>query len=38
LFFDQIIEAAIGDASLGEAAAANPEEKFSLLFSSLLQT
>jgi type I restriction enzyme R subunit len=28
LFFDQIIEAAIGDASLGEAAAANPEEKF----------
>ena len=38
LFFDQIIEAAIGDASLGEAAAVNPEEKFSLLFSSLLQT
>jgi type I restriction enzyme, R subunit len=38
LFFDQIIEAAVGDASLGEAAAVNPEEKFSLLFSSLLQT
>ncbi|MDP2095463.1 MAG: type I restriction endonuclease subunit R, partial [Hydrogenophaga sp.] len=38
LFFDQIIEAAIGDVSLGEAAAVNPEEKFSLLFSSLLQT
>ena len=38
LFFDQIIEAAICDASLGEAAAANPEEKFALLFSSLLQT
>jgi type I restriction enzyme R subunit len=38
LFFDQIIEAAVGDASLGEAAAVNPEEKFTLLFSSLLQT
>jgi type I restriction enzyme R subunit len=38
LFFDQIIEAAVGDVSLGEAAAVNPEEKFTLLFSSLLQT
>ena len=38
LFFDQIIEAAVSDASLGEAAAVNPEEKFTLLFSSLLQT
>lgn len=38
LFFDQIIEAAIEDASLREAAAVNPEEKFSLLFSNLLQT
>jgi len=38
LFFDQIIEAAVADATLGEAAAVNPEEKFSLLFSSLLQT
>ncbi|MFA6228909.1 MAG: hypothetical protein WC617_01880 [Rhodanobacter sp.] len=38
LFFDQIIEAAIGDSSLREAAAVNPEEKFALLFADLLQT
>ncbi|MEO5831588.1 MAG: type I restriction endonuclease [Rhodanobacter sp.] len=38
LFFDQIIEAALGDSSLREAAAVNPEEKFALLFSDLLQT
>src|SRR5690606_39504145 len=38
LFFDQIIEAAIEDGSLREAAAVNPEEKFTLLFSSLLET
>ncbi len=38
LFFDQIIQAAIEDGSLREAAAVNPEEKFSLLFSGLLQT
>src|SRR5690606_41176868 len=38
LFFDQIIEAAIEDGSLREAAAVNPEEKFALLFSSLLET
>jgi hypothetical protein len=34
LFFDQIIEAAIADGSLQEAAAVNPEDKFALLFSS----
>lgn len=38
LFFDQIIEAAMGDDSLREAAAANPQEKFALLFSGLLET
>lgn len=38
LFFDQIIEAAVEDGSLREAAGVNPEEKFSLLFSSLLET
>jgi type I restriction enzyme R subunit len=38
LFFDQIIEAAIADGSLQEAAAVNPEGKFALLFSSLLET
>ena len=38
LFFDQIIEAAIEDGSLREAAAVNPAEKFSLLFSGLLET
>ena len=37
LFFDQIIEAAVGEESLAEAAIVNPQEKFSLLFSSLLQ-
>ena len=37
LFFDQIIEAAVGEESLVEAAIVNPQEKFSLLFSSLLQ-
>lgn len=38
LFFDQIIEAAIEDGSLSEAAAVNPEEKFALLFTGLLET
>lgn len=38
LFFDQIIQAAIEDGSLREAAAVNPQEKFALLFSGLLET
>ena len=38
LFFDQIIEAALGEASLQEAAAANPEDKFALLFAGMLDT
>ena len=38
LFFDQIIEAAVEEESLKEAAAINPQEKFSLLFSGMLQS
>ncbi|HED53823.1 MAG TPA: type I restriction endonuclease subunit R [Phycisphaerales bacterium] len=38
LFFDQIIEAALGDESLQRAAAINPGEKFELVFKNLLQT
>ena len=38
LFFDQIIEAALGETSLQEAAAANPEDKFALLFAGMLDT
>lgn len=38
LFFDQIIEAAVGEAALQEAATANPEDKFALLFSGVLDT
>ena len=38
LFFDQIIEAAMLDDELKQAADANPEDKFALLFGNLLQT
>ncbi len=38
LFFDQIIEAAVTESLLQEAAAANPEDKFALLFASILDT
>jgi type I restriction enzyme R subunit len=38
LFFDQIIEAAAGETTLQEAAAANPEDKFALLFAGVLDT
>jgi type I restriction enzyme R subunit len=38
LFFDQIIEAALGESALQEAANTNPEDKFSLLFSGVLDT
>lgn len=38
LFFDQIIEAAMSETSLQEAAAANPEDKFALLFAGMLDT
>lgn len=37
LFFDQIIEAAMGDDELRHAAVVNPESKFKLLFENLLQ-
>jgi type I restriction enzyme R subunit len=38
LFFDQIIEQAAADEELRQAAAANPEDKFALLFGNMLQT
>lgn len=38
LFFDQIIEAAISDAALKQAAAVNPGDKFELVFKNLLET
>lgn len=37
LFFDQIVEAAMTDANLRQAAIANPGEKFELLFKNLLE-
>jgi type I restriction enzyme R subunit len=38
LFFDQILEAAAGDESLKEAAQANPEDKFALVFAKVLES
>ena len=37
LFFDQIVEAAMSDDGLRQAAAVNPEDKFELVFRSLLE-
>jgi type I restriction enzyme R subunit len=37
-FFDQIIEAAMLDDNLKQAAHVNPEDKFALLFSNILET
>ncbi len=37
LFFDQIVEAAISDAALKQAAAVNPGNKFELVFKNLLE-
>jgi type I restriction enzyme, R subunit len=37
LFFDQIIEAAMTDAGLRQAAAVNPGDKFELVFKNLLE-
>lgn len=37
LFFDQIVEAAMGDGELMQAAVVNPGDKFELVFQSLLQ-
>lgn len=38
LFFDQIMEAALADASLQQAAQVNPVDKFALVFTHLLDT
>jgi len=38
LFFDQIVEAAIADETLQQAAAVNPGDKFELVFRNLLET
>jgi type I restriction enzyme R subunit len=38
LFFDQIVEAAVSDAALKQAAAVNPGDKFELVFKNLLET
>ena len=37
LFFDQIVEAAMADAGLRQAAAVNPGDKFELVFRNLLE-
>ncbi|MBC2710995.1 MAG: DEAD/DEAH box helicase family protein [Desulfosarcina sp.] len=37
LFFDQIVEAAMADDGLQQAAAVNPEDKFELVFKSLIE-
>lgn len=37
-FFDQIVAAAIADEKLQQAAKVNPQEKFSLVFNTLLET
>jgi type I restriction enzyme R subunit len=37
LFFDQLVEAAVRDDSLRQAAAVNPEDKFELVFRGLLE-
>ncbi len=37
LFFDQIVEAALADDGLRQAAAVNPEDKFELVFKTLLK-
>ncbi|MGH9334646.1 MAG: type I restriction enzyme subunit R domain-containing protein, partial [Vicinamibacteria bacterium] len=37
LFFDQIVEAAVTDEGLRQAAAVNPEDKFELVFRGLLE-
>lgn len=37
LFFDQIVEAAVSDAGLKQAAAVNPGDKFELVFKNLLE-
>ena len=38
LFFDQIVEAALADDNLRQAAAVNPDDKFQLVFKGLLES
>lgn len=38
LFFDQIVEAAMADEGLRQAAAVNPSDKFELVFKQLLES
>lgn len=38
LFFDQLVEAAVSDAKLKQAAAVNPGDKFELVFKNLLES
>src|SRR5207244_9428462 len=38
LFFDQIVEAALADEGLQQAARANPEDKFALVFNRVLES
>ena len=38
LFFDQIVEAAVADEGLRQAAQANPEDKFALVFERVLES
>ena len=38
LFFDQIVEAALSNSALRQAAAVNPSDKFELVFKNLLET
>jgi type I restriction enzyme R subunit len=38
LFFDQIVEAALTDEGLKQAAAVNPGDKFELVFKAVLET
>jgi type I restriction enzyme R subunit len=38
LFFDQVVEAAMTDEAMKQAAAVNPEDKFELVFKNLLET
>lgn len=38
MFFDQIVEAAVADENLQQAAQANPEDKFALVFNRVLES
>jgi len=38
LFFDQIVEVALSDENLRQAAAVNPSDKFEIAFKTLLET